>query len=190
LRISRIESAKRRRAVTGVLASIIVFSMVFTVAFGAFVFVNQGFLSTYEAQQANAQAINQASLEKLSITVGLSTVPDPWGQKGDLWLRVSNTGSVPVTLVDIYIISTATDGIVSLSRVFPGSQYFSTYSQANGGDLNHSLPITILSGVSSNQMAGCGSSIGCDIAISKMSYAYSGSPVVISVLTSSGNEFS
>jgi hypothetical protein len=188
LKISGIEQAKRGRAVSEVLATIIVFSMVFTVALGAFVYVNQGTLSANQAQQVRGQGINQASQEKLSIKVGLSHVPDPWGQTGDLWLRVSNTGTVSVTLIDVFITSTATDKIVK--SAVSGSQYLSSYVQASKGDLNYSLPTTILPGISSNQMAGCGSKVGCDIAVSKTSYAFGGTPVVISVVTSSGNVFS
>src|SRR5208337_2385118 len=72
-------------------------------------------------------------------------------------------------------------------QVTNGTQYLSTFP-----DLNYSLPLTILPGFSTAQMSGCGLTPGCDIAISRASYNYTsgGSPVVVSVLTSTGNIFS
>jgi hypothetical protein len=155
--------------------------MVLTIAVGAFVFVNEGVLGTYKAQQENQQAFNQASKEMLSIAVENSSAPnDPW----HLWLRVSNTGTVSVTLVDVFITNPTTGKNASYSTA-TRSQYLSTK-----GDLNYSLPITILPAVSTNQMAGCGGpTVGCDIGINSSSYADS-SQLVVSLVTSSGNVFS
>jgi hypothetical protein len=168
----------------------ILLAMVFTAAIGFFIYVNQGGLSTLQAQQAQQQGLAQSSSEKLSVVAGLSTVADPWGSTGDLWVRITNVGSVPATLIDVFVINTINDKVVSASKVTANSQYLSTYSNSAGGDLNYSLPITILPGVTTNKMTGCGSGVGCDIGISKSSYAYAGTPVVVSVLTSSGNIFS
>jgi len=168
------------------------FSMLFTAGIGYFIYVNQGVLSSLSVQRARDQAVGLASSEMLTMQVGLSTVNDPWGQTGDLWLRVTNTGTVPATLLYIFVINTTSGKIASKSQVTPGIQFLSLKGTlAQKGDLNISLPLTVLPGVSTNLMTGCQSSPGCDIAISKMAYAYkSGFPVEVSVVTSDGNTFS
>lgn len=188
--ITELEHARRRKAISGILGSIIMFAMIFTIGIGFFVFVNSSALQGMQADQQKQQALQQASREDLSMRVGLSVVPDPWGQTGDLWLRVANIGGSPVTLIDVFVTNTATDRIISNSVVANGTQYLSTFSLPARGDLNYSLPLTILPGFSTAQMSGCGPLPGCDIAISKASYAFGGSPVVVSVLTSTGNIFS
>lgn len=168
------------------------FAMLFSVGIGYFLFVNESSSQVMQANQQEQQALQQSSQEGLSIRVGLSTRPDPWNNAGDLWLRVTNSGSSPVTMIDVFVTNMAADKIMSNSQVAPGTQYLSTFSLSKGGDLNYSLPLTVLPGFSTAQMSGCGSSPGCDIAISQTSYNYlfGGSPVVVSVLTSTGNIFS
>jgi len=178
-----------RKAVSGILGSIIMFAMVFTVGIGFFVYTSQSSLQTLQAGQVRQAAAQQASAEKLAIQVGLSTVADPWGNKGDLWLRVTNAGSVPVTLVDVFVTNSALDVLASKS-VITGSAYLQSRSATFAGDLNFSLPLALPAGYSTNQLKGCGPSTGCDIGISKNSYTYGGTPVVVSVLTSSGDIFS
>lgn len=192
MNVTKLEQVRRRRAISGILASIIMFAMVFTVGIGFFVFVNTGSLQASQANQQKQQALQQASQEGLSIRVGLSTKPDWWGNTRDLWLRITNVGSSPVTVIDVFVTNTAMNRIMSNSMVTKGTQYLATFSLSEGGDLNYSLPLTILPGFSTAQMSGCGSGLGCDIAISQTSYNYmsGGSPVVVSVLTSTGNVFS
>jgi flagellin-like protein len=192
MNITMLEQAGRRRAISGILASIIMFAMVFTVGIGFFVFVNTGSLQASQANQQNQQALQQASQEELSIRVGLSTNHDLWGNTKDLSLRITNVGSSPVTVIDVFVTNTSMNRIMSNSMVTKGTQYLATFSPSKGGDLNYSLPLTILPGFSTAQMSGCGSGLGCNIAISQNSYNYTsgGSPVVVSVLTSAGNVFS
>ncbi|MGD0478429.1 MAG: hypothetical protein ABSB29_09735 [Nitrososphaerales archaeon] len=187
MKITKLEQARRRKAVSGIFGSMIMFAMLFTAGIGFFLFVNTTTLQGAQANQQKQQALQQASQEKLSMEVGLSTIPDPWGQTGDLWLRITNVGSSPATLIDVFVTNTAADRIMSKSQVTPGTQYLSTFP-----DINYSLPLTILPGFSTAQMSGCGSIPGCDIAINQTSYNYAsgGSPVVVSVLTSTGNIFS
>ncbi len=167
------------------------FAMLFSVGIGFFVYTAQTTLQTAQAGQVRQQGLQQASAEKVSISVGLSTVADPWGQTGDLWLRVYNPGGSPVTLVDIFVTSTALNILASHSQVTPNSNYLQVRgSVAQKGDLNYSLPLALPPGYSTNQLKGCGSLLGCDIGISKTSYTYGGTPVVVSILTSSGNIFS
>jgi hypothetical protein len=191
MRIANIKAASRKRAISGILGTIMMFSMLFTAGIGFFIYTNQTALQTLQAGQVRQAAMQQASAEKISIRAGLSAVSDPWGNKGDLWLRVSNLGTAPVTLVDVFVTSSALNIIASHSKVTPNSNYLQVRgSAAQGGDLNVSLPIALPPGYSTNQLKGCGTSTGCDIAISKSSYTYGGTPVVVSILTSSGNIFS
>jgi len=180
------------RAVSGVLGSSIMFAVLFTVGISYFLFINQGAYQGLQAGQQRIQLANEASGEQLSIQVGIAPEADPWGQTGDLSLRIANTGSVPVTVIDVFVTSPILDKIVSNSQVVSGSQYLSVKgTPAQKGDLNVTLPIVILPGISTGLMAGCGTTPGCDIAISKSAYDYvSGTPVVVSVLTNNGNVFS
>jgi len=168
------------------------FAVLFTVGISYFLFINQGAYLSLQAGQQRIQAANQASGEQLSIQVGVTSEADPWGQTGDLSLRIGNTGGVPVTIIDVFVTSPTLDKLVSNSQVVNGSHYLSikgTPSQM--GDLNVTLPIVILPGISTGVMSGCGAKPGCDIAISKAAYNYvSGAAVVVSVLTNSGNVFS
>jgi archaellin len=188
--ITKLEQVGRRKAITGIFGSMIMFAMLFTAGIGFFIFINTTTLKNTQANQQEQQALQQASQEKLSIRMGLSREPDPWGQTGDLWLRVVNVGSSTVTLIDVFVTNTAKDMIESSSMVTPGTDFLATFSKPTQGDLNYSLPLTILPQFSTAQMSGCGSSPGCDIAISRASYNFTGSPVLVSVLTSTGEIWS
>jgi len=167
------------------------FAMVFTVGIGFFVYTSQSSLQTLQAGQARQASAQQATSEKLSIQVGLSTVKDPWGKTGDLWLRVTNTGGVPVTMVDVFVTSTPLDELASQSVMAPHGAYLqSMFPAPSTGDLNFSLPLALPPGYSTSQMKGCGAKTGCDIGISQSAYKYGSTPVVVSILTSSGNIFS
>jgi flagellin-like protein len=172
--------ARRRKAVSGILATVITFTMVFTIVVGYFVFVNTGVFNSLQAQQVRGQEINQAAQEKISVKVGVNS-------GGNLTLRLSNTGEVPTTLLDVFITNPSTDKIVSCSVVNSCSQYLSAK-----GDLNYTFPLTVLPGISTNRMSGCGVKPGCDISINKKALqpTYSGTPVVVSLLTTDGNVFS
>jgi hypothetical protein len=141
------------------------FAMLFTVGIGYFIFVDQGVLSSLSAQRVRDQAVATASSEMLSMKVALSSVT------GDLGLQVANTGKVPSTLVDVFIVNTTSSRIA-----------------CNTCTVNVSLPLTIAPGMSTAMMTGCGHAVGCGIGIS---YQYTaGYPVEVSVVTSTGNVFS
>jgi len=195
---TNLESRRRRRAITGVLATIIMFTMLFSVGLGFFLFVNQSTLTTNQANSSRQAQMQQASLERLALSVKLSTVSDPWSQTGDLWLRVNNTGGATATILDVYVTAVSVTGVangqvVSRSQVSAGSYYLNkegTLPQM--GDLNVTLPLSVSMGTSTKTMVGCAAAkAGCDIAISKTSYLYvPGTTVLVSVLTSAGNVFS
>ena len=171
-----------RSAISNILGAVFMFAIVFTVAIGFFVYTNQSSLQTLEAGSSRQAALQQASSEKVTMTAGLAKSP-PY--LGDLWVRVNNTGSVPVTIVDVFVSSMPLGTLVSKSTVTVGSNYLQ-YPP----DLNMSLPIAVPSGMSTKLLKGCGAVTGCDIGIVN-GYSYkAGTSVVVSVLTSSGNVFS
>ena len=191
--LTNLDGQRRRKAISGVLATIIMFSMLFTVGFGFFLFVNQSTLTTAQANASRQAAVQQTSLERLALGVKLSTSPDSWSQTGDLWLTMNNTGGVAATILDVYVTNVATDHLVSNSQVSPGSYYLNAKGTLlQMGDLNITLPLSINMGASTHTMTGCVAGLtGCDIAISKTSYLYvAGTTVLVSVLTSGGNVFS
>ena len=91
------------KAVSGVLGSSIMFAVLFTVGISYFLFINQGAYQSLQAGQRRIQLANQASGEQLSLIVGVTPEADPWGQTGDLSLRIANTGTVPVTVIDVFV---------------------------------------------------------------------------------------
>jgi len=193
--IASIDIRRRRKAVASVIATVIMLGLVFAGGVGFLVYVNQNTLTATQANAGRQAALQQASLEKLNLGVKLSTVvADPWGQTGDLVLTVNNTGGAAATLVDVYVTNVANGQLVSSSQVSPPSKYLSVKGTfpPNKGDLNITLPLSVTMGASTRTMSGCiAAKTGCDIAISKTSYLYtSGTTVLVSVLTSSGNVFS
>jgi hypothetical protein len=191
--IANLRSRRRRKAVASILATTILLAVLFTTALGFFVFINQNQLANTQANAARQQGIQQASNEKLILRVKLSTVPDPWGQTSDLWLRANNTGGATVTIVNVYVTSVANGQLVTNSQVTLGSHYLSQFgTPVQKGDLNITLPLSVTMGASTGTMTGCvAGKTGCDIAISKTSFPYvAGTTVLVSVLTSAGNVFS
>jgi hypothetical protein len=191
--VASIDYRRRRKAVASILATVIMLGLVFAGGVGFLVYVNQGLLTSSQANAARQAAIQQASNEKLALGIRLSSVPDTWGQTGDLVLTVNNTGGATATLVDLYITNVANGQIASNSQVTPLSHYLSVKgSLGQKGDLNITLPLSITMGATTRTMTGCISlKTGCDIAISKTSYSYAaGTTVLVSVLTSAGNVFS
>ncbi|MDA4123929.1 MAG: hypothetical protein OK438_00570 [Thaumarchaeota archaeon] len=184
---------RRRRAVASILATMIMFAMLFSGGVGFLLFINQNSLINNQASAGRQATLQQASLEHLVVGVKLSSVADPWGQMGDLGLTLNNTGGATVTVLDVYVTNVAKGQPVSNSQVTPGSHYLSVLGTgAQMGDLNVTLPLSISMGASTRTMSGCISGkTGCDLAISKTSYPYvSGTTVLVSVLTSTGNIFS
>ena len=167
-----------RRAISGVLATVIMFTMLFSAGMGFFIFTNQSSLQSLQAGQARQAGVQQAGSERVVMKVGLSA-------SGDLWIRLNNAGSVPVTLVDVFVIDASRDIMASVSS--SGNAYLQTTP-----DLNFSLPLAVPPGYSTSQLKGCGPVAGCDVAISTSAYNYklTMKPVVVSLLTSSGNTFS
>jgi hypothetical protein len=192
MRVASVREFRRRKAVTGVLASIIMFSMLFTVLFGFLIYNNVVNLQNQKASDQRQAEVQQQAAENLALWVGFKSAADPWGQIGDLWVVANNTGSAPVTISDVYVTKVATSSLVSNSVVNPGSNYLNTENIGVKGDLNVNLPISITVGGSTAAMTTCsGDPYGCDIAVSQKAFNYvPGTAVQVSVVTSTGNVFS
>jgi len=194
--LTNLESRRRRKAITGVLATMIMLAMLFTVGLGFFITINQDANANNQANATSQAAMRQVSLERLALGVKLSTVPDPWGQTGDLYLTVNNTGGVTTTILDVFVTNVATGQLASRSQLSAGTDYYlnAEGTMAQKGDLNITLPLTINMGASTKTMTGCvAGKTGCTIAISQTSYLYNQvtkPTVLVSVLTSAGNVFS
>ena len=185
----------RRRAVAGVLASVILFAMIFTVGTGFFLFVSHSALSADQASIARANNQLQAGQEKLLVTVGITGATGHGSNPctNCMWVRAENTGGVSSSVIDIYVTCISKCGshqqeqLLSNSTVSPGSHFLK-----QNPDLNVTLPITLGVGASTKYLSSCPSS-GCtaDIAINRTAFGYSnGEYVVVSLLTSEGNAFS
>jgi len=85
----------KRKAIAGVLATIMIFGTLFAVGVGFLVYQNQTTLSTIQANANRETSIQQASSEKLSMSASLSGTT--------LTLTLRNKGSVSTTLIDAYV---------------------------------------------------------------------------------------
>ena len=174
---------RRRKAVSSVLASVLMFVMIFGVGIGAFVFVNNTALQTSQARAIQQQGLLQQGQEKPALLAPTSLAVDA-GTSGDLWLRVVNQGSVPITITAVYV-SNSQGQVASKSTVGTHPPFLT-----GNPDLNVTLPLTINPASSTQTMSGCASTTGCDIGISTAAYSYTSGTVALSILTSAGNEFS
>ena len=103
----------KRKAIAGVLATIIVFGTLFALGVGFLVYQNQTTLSAIQANANRESSIQQASSEKLSMSATLSG--------STLTLTLANRGGVSTTLVDAYVANSngvmQSPGIFSLSSL-------------------------------------------------------------------------
>lgn len=178
MRLSRGREIARRRAISAIIGTILMVSALFVGGLGFFIFVNQNALRTSQADAARQAASVEASLERLQV--------NPRFTGGQLWITLNDTGGATATVIAVFVTSMTSSSIVSMSS--SGTPYLTKQF-----DLNINLPIAVTPGIPTNQMKGCGPvPPGCDIALTKARVGnYSGTgPVVISVLTTSGNIFS
>ena len=177
---------ERRRAVSGILAAVLLFGMMFTAGIGYFTWTGRNFLLQ---EQANGNAQNlaqQAYQERLNLTItqcmkAVSSCKYP----GSLVIAIANTGGAAST-------------VVSLFATYKAANAFrSPYQYLTGGPgLNVSLPISIPVGSSTKVMQGCGGSGSCNIdlilpwsSFTNSSKFSNSNPLLISVLTQAGNTF-
>lgn len=102
--------AKRRPGISGIVASVILFAMLFTVGSSYFLFVNQNDLVYSQAlsNRANA-AVNRLS-ENLLLT---ATAASP-GK--DIMLKVSNVGGIASNITAVYVINASNNYILKFYK--------------------------------------------------------------------------
>ncbi|MDA4123928.1 MAG: hypothetical protein OK438_00565 [Thaumarchaeota archaeon] len=162
---------RHRRGISGILAAVILFAMIFTTGFGYLLFVTQGSLSISQANAARQDALLQAGQEAL-----LSKVVVAGGTT--LVLSVNNTGGTPVSLSRIYIDDNTGKMITPPGFMGPGG----------GTNATANWPISLPVGQSTNTLGGCvAGKTGCNIALT--SYTYAGASVSVEIVTSKGNTF-
>lgn len=86
----------KRKAVTGILATIIIFAALLSVGLGYLIFLNQTTLAANQANTNRESGIQQSSQEMLSISASLSS-------SNTINLAVTNKGDVPTTIVDAFV---------------------------------------------------------------------------------------
>ena len=156
----------RRRGISGVLAALIMFAMIFTAGAGYFIDINSANHASDQGLAMRDASMQQAALENLSLTVKLI----PAGVPVSVLVLVNNTGGTSLTIRSIFV----TD---------PNGQQISGFIQgplAGGLGLNSTLPLSISSG--SSKGITC-AALTCLGAIQPPNF-------LVSVLTNSGNVFS
>ena len=187
----QLTSRKRRSAVSGILAAVLLFGMMFTAGIGYFTYTSKNYLLQEQANGKAQNAALQASQERLNITLAqcmkaVSSCKYP----GSLVLAVANTGGVSSTVVSVF----ATYQGANAFKPSSGYQYLTGVS---GSGLNVSLPISIPVGSTTSAMKGCGGVSGsCNIDLilpwstfTNSSKLSNSSPLLVSVLTQAGNTF-
>ncbi|MGI0081195.1 MAG: archaellin/type IV pilin N-terminal domain-containing protein, partial [Nitrososphaerales archaeon] len=94
---------RRKRGVSEVIGTVILFAMIFSVAFGLFYFVGQDQQFYQQAQKSNAALISQQNSEHLSV-YGISS-------GGNLGFYVNNTG-IALSIVSFWIFNGSSSIIV------------------------------------------------------------------------------
>jgi hypothetical protein len=85
----------KRKAIASVLATIIIFASLFAIGVGFLVFQNQNTLSAIQANNNREGEVQQASMEKLSVSASVSG--------STVLLGITNRGGVSTTIVDAFV---------------------------------------------------------------------------------------
>src|SRR5271157_2331726 len=185
--VSRGRVSIRRRSAASIIAFLFLFAALYSAGVGFFLFVNSDVQSLGQADASAARVAQQASLEKLNVAAHLNGT-------GNLYLSVNNTGGVSTTILEAYVAcNSKCPGGVLPGQLVSTAQGTSSHYLTSLTDLNVTLPITLPIGTSTHHDGLlCGAAKGCDIAIKKGAFTFSGlgEVVVASVLTSNGNVFS
>jgi len=180
MKLTRVSN--RRRAVSGIVAALFLFTMLFTVGTGYYLFTAAADQTNNSANISREASIQAAAEEQLTVLApGSLATNGP--TSGDLWFRVLNAGGLPTTITEVYV-SNSQGQLLSKSTVGNNSPFLT-----GSPDINVSLPFTLNVGGSTQYSASCGST-GCDIAIAKTAYTYTSGTVYLEVVTQNGNIFS
>ena len=170
----RLGDHRQRRAVSGILAAVILFAMLFVAGMGYLVYINQASQAVVQANAARQGAELISGKESLTTTVTLSGGAPP----NYLVVSASNTGGTSSVISYIYV--TDLSGKLVSNFMGPAPQA--------GTNATALWPISLSAGQSTGLLKGCVSGkTGCNIELT--GYTYSGSPVMVEVVTKSGNTF-
>ena len=164
----------QRRAVSGILAAVILFAMLFVVGMGYLIYINQASQTVVQANAARQGAELISGKESLTTRVTLSGGAPP----NYLVVSANNTGGTSSVISYIYV--TDLSGKLVSNFMGPAPQA--------GTNATALWPISLSAGQSTGLLKGCVSAkTGCNIELT--GYTYSGSPVMVEVVTKSGNTF-
>jgi hypothetical protein len=168
----RVQDKRRKRpGISGILAAVILFAMLFVSGMGYLLFVNQSDLSVSQANAGRQNAQLLAGKEILFPKVVLSGA-------STLVVSANNTGGTTVTISYIYV-ENNTGRLVNP----PGFM-----GPSGGTNATAVWPISLSIGQSTQSLKGCvAGKTGCNIALT--GYTFVGSPVTVEIVTSSGNTF-
>ena len=203
-----VASLGRRKAVSGLIAAVLMFSMLFTAGVGYFAVTSRNSALQDQANQSAQYSQQQASLEQLSFTVHpcSPTVSSCAYYPNTLVLNITNTGGASSTVVSIFATYLGVNAFQSAPPAFPTAPEFLSGSFSSSvADLNVSLPISIAVGSSTSSMKGCAHPAGayppgpvnpggsCNIdllaPLAAINTYTQTKPLLISVLTASGNTY-
>ena len=160
-----------RKALSGIIAALMLFAMLFTVGTGYFLFVNQNNLALNQADATRQTALLQDRQESLAMKVGING--------STLVLSANNTGGVPTAISSIYVLDN-TGKMISPPGVM--GQAATNVSAAQ-------WPLALGVGAATKALTGCvAGKTGCNIALN--GYTYTSGTVFVTVVTGRGSTFS
>jgi hypothetical protein len=159
-----------RRAVSGILAAVILFAMLFIAGVSYILYINQASQQIVQANAARQGAELQAGKESLAI--GVSLVGGT-----NLVVSVNNTGGTPAVIEDAYV----------RAQSGSGSPWF-TGPTGGGTNATGVWPISLEPGQSTSSLY-CKSHTHPSCNIELTGYSYSGTPVMVEVVTKAGNTY-
>jgi hypothetical protein len=161
------------KGVSGIIAAMILFAMLFAVGGAYFLFAGKSNQTTYQAAAARQDALLQGRSESLVITVALQGA-------NTLVLSATNTGGIPTTISSIFIVNATTGKTISPPGVMGQSATNISASQ---------WPLTLNVGAATAAISGCkAGQQGCNIGLT--GYTYSAGSIFVRVVTGRGNIFS
>lgn len=119
-RIRRLPFQGQKRATAGIIAAVILFTMLFTVGSGFFVFVNSQNQLYVKSLASRTTGVQDSIYESLSVTAIL--------QSGNIKFYANNTGSLPVNITAAFVLDSSGNVLKCLGAGIPSGSacYYST----------------------------------------------------------------
>jgi len=205
--VSRMEIVylRKRKAVSGLIAAVLMFAMLFTAGVGYFATTSRNTVLQEQANQSAQYSQQQASLEQLRFSIHPCSlaVPSCTDYPNTLVLNITNTGGVASTVVSIFANYQGQNAFQINPPTFSSAPvYLSGSYSSSVADLNVSLPVSIPVGSSTSSMMGCAVPTGANVVtpggscnidllapMAALSTFTQTKPLLISVITAAGNTF-